>query len=311
MYLPVFYEADTTARKIAITVDDCDEFENLLQIVRLFEELDAGLTLFPIGRTFHAPGTAELIRACVMEKGVEIENHTMSHARIFRAPETEMACEIWEQGQALNRLLGVSYHQHFFRLMGGDGITDRRTHNYLIQLGFKGIAQWSCCASDAADMNEIKENLRPGAIYLFHTIDGDVEKLAQFLPYAVSRGYRPVTLNELLGYGANEITAYQTETMPLPQPYEDDYRSCRLGDYTWNTWRMQEKLRELNLLKLEGNSTGYYGELTTEAIRRYQTLKGLPVTGVADSETQKLLLSAAVPTDDCTNCPGHAGRSVH
>lgn len=310
MYLPVFYEADTTALKIAITVDDCDNTENLQQILGLFEKHHAGLTLFPIGRTFDVPGMAELIRDCVMEKGIEIENHTMSHARIFRSPEMEMASEIWEQGQALNRLLGVSYRQHFFRLMGGDGNTDRRTHNYLIRLGFEGIVQWSCRGSDE-DMNEIRENLRPGAIYLFHTIDGDVEKLARFLPYAISRGYRPVTLNELLGFGANEISAYHPQTMPLPQPYEEDYRTCQFGDYTWNTWRMQEKLRALNLMDLEGNSTGYYGELTEGAISRYQALTGLPVTGVADCETQKLLLSPALLLDEFSNRPGHAGRSVH
>lgn len=310
MYLPVFYEADTTALKIAITVDDCDNTENLRQILRLFEKHHAGLTLFPIGRTFATPGMAELIRSCVMEKGIELENHTMTHARIFRSPETEMAREIWEQSDALNRLLGVSYRQHFFRLMGGDGNTDRRTHNYLIRLGFQGIAGWSCRGSDE-DMDEIRANLRPGAIYLFHTIDGDIEKLTQFLPYAVSRGYRPVTLNELLGFGANEISAYQPETMPLPPPYEEDYRTCQFGDYTWNTWRMQEKLRALNLMELEGNSTGYYGELTTEAVRRFQALTGLPVTGVADSETQKLLLSPALLLDEFSNRPGHAGRSVH
>ena len=37
-------------------------------------------------------------------------------------------------------------------------------------------------------------------------------------------------------------------------------------------------------------STGYYGELTTEAIRKFQQLRGLPVTGIADHETQRLLL---------------------
>ena len=144
-YLPVFFRAKTEERKIAVTLDDCDRTENLRRIVRIFDQYGAGLTLFPIGNALSFTGAAEIIRQGVLEKGIEIENHT----RIFRAPETEMAREIWAQGQKVNSILGVNYRQHFFRLMGGDGITDLRTHNYLIQLGFRGVMQWSCCGTDA------------------------------------------------------------------------------------------------------------------------------------------------------------------
>ena len=298
-YLPVFFRADTAERKIAVTVDDCDEPEILRRMVRLFDRHGAGLTLFPIGRNFSGPGMAELIRDCVFEKGVEIENHTMNHARIFRLPEPEMAREIWEQGLALDRLLGVNYRQHFFRPMGGDGFTDRRTHNYLIQLGFRGIAEWTCCGSDT-EPEEILDRLCPGAIYLFHTIEGDAEKLEKLLPYAAGRGYRFVTLNGLLGFRPNEITAYRPLPMPVPRAYTDDRSTCRRGDYTWNVFRMQKKLMALNLLVIDdGRPTGYYGALTEAAVRRFQELRGLPATGEADAETQELLLpdsgSAAEP----------------
>ena len=284
--LPVYFRFPTDERVIAVTVDDCYEVDNLRRIVGAARNCGAKLTLFPIGENLSKPGMADLIRRCVFEDDFEIENHTWSHARIFRLPENEMAREIWDQGQALNRLLGVNYEQHFFRPMGGDGYKDQRIHNYLIQLGFKGVAHWLCCGTEE-NMDEIKKQLCPGAIYLFHTVDGDPEKVLQFIPYAISQGYRLVTLNALAGFEPNAMSAYAPGTMPVPRPYVDDCRACAMGDYSWRICRMQDRLRVLGLLDCE--STGYFGELTFAAIRGFQQLRGLPVTGVADSETQRQL----------------------
>lgn len=291
-YLPVYFRANTAHRQIAITVDDCSHTGNLRRILRIFGQYDAGLTLFPIGYTLADPDVADLIRDCVVKKGYEIENHTMNHARIFRLPEDEMAREIWEQGQELNRVLGVCYRQHFFRLMGGDGIADLRIHSYLKQLGFQGIAQWSFTGSHIDDPEEeIREHLYRGAILLFHTNEKDAEKLERFIPFALSRGYHLVTLNELLGFGANEMTAYRPETMPEPEAYEEDWRTCAKGDYAWKICRMQTRLMDMNLLVIDGGKpTGYYGELTRDAVKRFQEMQGLPATGVADAETQQALL---------------------
>lgn len=293
MYLPVYFRAETKELKIAVTVDDCNQPENLQRIVRIFDRCGAGLTLFPIGEALRMPGMAEMIRECALEKGMEIENHTMSHARIFRVPGTEMAREIWAQGQEVNRVLGVNYRQHFFRLMGGDGFTDLRTHNYLMQLGFSGVVQWSCCGSDF-DMKTIRSELSPGAIYLFHTVDGDVGKLEELIPWAVSRGYRCVTLNELLGQESNEISAYRPEPMPLPRAYTEDHRTCRRDDYSWNICRIQAGLMKIGLLIIDGDEpTGYYGDLTEAAVRKFQAAHGLPVTGEADAVTQQAIEAAA------------------
>lgn len=288
-YLPVIRRGETEAKVIAITVDDCFQVDNLKEILTLAHKSGGNLTLFPIGENLSKPGMAEVLRGCVYKLGDEVENHTWSHQRIFRLSEDEMAAEIWKQRAALNKLLGANYEQHFFRLMGGDGENDLRTHNYLDQLGYRGIAGWSISGSDA-DMNQIKAALKPGAIYLFHCTDGDTRKLREFIPYAVAQGYRLVTLNALMGYGENALSAYHEEEMPAPRPYAEDYRAHKTGDYAWNVVRLQDALRALGLLKLDGPSTGYYGEQTAEAVKRYQAREGLPATGEADSETLKRLL---------------------
>ena len=292
-YLPVFHKADTFDRKIAITVDDLYQVDNLQTIAQLAYKNKGKLTLFPVGENLSKHGMQETLKTCVFQLGFEVENHTWSHARIFKLPIEEMCREIWDQSQALNQTLGVNYQQHFFRFMGGDGCTDSRSHNYLKQLGFLGIADWSYSGSNA-DLDQIKAHLEPGVVYLFHTTDRDTAILKQFIPYVAQMGYEMVTLNELFGFEDNamyQLTAPQP--MPAPQPYAEDYRTHKLGEYAYNILLMQDKLRAMGLLEMEGESTGYYGEKTAEAIMQFQKQNGLTPTGVADAETQRKLLDSS------------------
>ena len=288
-YLPVVRRGETDRKVIAITVDDCYQPDNLKAIVSLIHQYNGHVTLFPIGENLKKPGVAEVVRGCVYKLGDEVENHTWSHQRVFRLAEEDMAAEIWKQRAALNQVLQADYQQHFFRLMGGDGESDLRTHNYLDQLGYRGIASWSISGSDA-DMEMIKSALAPGAIYLFHCTDADTKKLREFIPWAVSQDYQLVTLNALMGWEDNALTPYTDETMPAPRPFEEDWRTHKQGDYAWNVVRLQDALRRLGVLAMDGPSTGFYGPQTADAVRQYQSRAGLPATGEADAETLKRIL---------------------
>ncbi len=289
-YLPVVYRGHTEKKRIAVTVDDCYQKENLQTIVDLAVENGARLTLFPVGETLKNHGMPELLQRCAFELGFEIENHTYSHARIFRLPEEEMAAEIWNQRQALNQALGVDWNQHFLRLMGGDGETDQRTHNYLKQLGYFGIAKWSVSGSDS-DLEHIESALSPGQIYLFHTTDADTKKLQEFIPWAVEQGYELVTMNELLGLTANETAPLTEQSMPVPAGYTDDHHTQKLGDYTWVVLQLQDALRSQGYLVMDGPSTGYYGEKTAQAVSAFQADHGLEASGEADGATQDMILA--------------------
>ncbi|MGN0803207.1 MAG: polysaccharide deacetylase family protein [Candidatus Faecivicinus sp.] len=299
-YLPVVKKAQTTEKKIAITVDDCFQVNNLARICSTADKYGGRLTLFPIGENLSKAGMSDLLKLAV-SKGFQIENHTWSHARVFRLSDEEMAAEIWKQRNALNQALGVNYQQSFFRLMGGDGEYDQRTHSYLKQLGFRGIADWTLSGSDA-DMSLINSTLAPGVIYLFHTTDADTAKLEEFIPYAASQGYELVTLNELLGYPANTWTDLSTAetSMPQPQAYTVEYREQKNGDYSWAVVKIQAKLEELGYLRATSShavigqcADGVYGESTASAVAAFQASVGLPATGVADVDTQSALLGGA------------------
>ncbi|MBE5808724.1 MAG: hypothetical protein E7317_10360 [Clostridiales bacterium] len=292
-YLPVFEQAETQEKVIAVTVDDCFQVNNLKKIVGYAENAGAKLTLFPIGKNLSKDGMQDIFRHAVFDLGFEVENHTFNHARVFRMPQQEMAREIWDQSQAVSRLLGVNYEQHFFRMMGGDGDTDQRVHNYIDQLGFKGIAHWAVSGSDS-DLKKIRSSLAPGKVYLFHTTDGDTDKLKSFIPYAVEQGYRLVTMNELFGYPDNATSELTEQAMPEPRPFEYDWRTIVKGEYTWVTVKLQDALRAQGLLKIDGESTGFYGKQTVQAVTDFQRAHGLPATGEADRATQEAILGGVI-----------------
>lgn len=300
--LPVLRRGNTDRKRIAITVDDCYQTDNLAKIADWTVAEGGKLTLFPIGENVVRRDMARLLRRCVFDYGFEIENHTWSHARIFRLSEEEMASEIWKQQEAVNDILGVDYRQRFFRLMGGDGEHDQRTHSYLRQLGYEGVAGWSLSGSDAP-LSDIRRSLAPGMIYLFHTTDEDTEKLRRFIPYAVSQGYELVTLSELMELAPNamaELTPTPTP-MPAPEPYVPDFREVKSGDYAWIVTCLQRALAHLGYLTeaaqtaTQGNpADGVFGESTARAVSLFQRDHGLTQTGAADAETQRLLLDKAV-----------------
>ena len=293
-YLPVFRESkNEIGKRIAITIDDCFQVKNLETIVDLAIRNDQKLTIFPIGSNLSKKGMADLVRLCYFDYGFEFENHTFNHKKIYRLSDEEMTEEIWSQQNALSSILGGTYQCHFLRLMGGDGDTDQRTHVYLNQLGYRGIAKWSYSGSDA-DLKHIKKHVHPGEVLLFHTTDRDTKILKSLLPWLKSEGYELVTLNELFGFEANEFS----QSVPLEKPalanYECDYHTLAFGDYSYMTYRIQTALVSFGYLKLDGPCTGYYGKDTKRAVTEYQKARGLNATGEADETVQRLLLNEDV-----------------
>ena len=73
-YLPVIHHADTAEKRIAITVDDCFQMDNLKTIAKLAIDRGGRLTLFPIGQNVVRDGMSDILKACVFDYGFEIEN---------------------------------------------------------------------------------------------------------------------------------------------------------------------------------------------------------------------------------------------
>ena len=291
-YLPVFQSAEREDKVIAITVDDCFQTNNLKQIVELAQGVGGKLTIFPIGQLMQRTELQEVLRSA-HDIGFEIENHTWSHDGLYNYTDEDLAKHIFDQDRALDYVLGVNYHTHFLRPRGGDNRNDLRTHSYIKQLGYYGIAHWA--VDGKASISSLKKALEPGEIYLFHCTNTDLAKLKEFIPYAASQGYQLLTMNELFGYEKNYEEPLTDdprtrEVIPLAE-YERDYRKIKPTTYEYAAWEIQEQLIKKGYLT--GEPDGIYGPGTAECAKAWQKDNGYDPDGKLTTEQQKKLFDVA------------------
>ena len=292
--LPVYWHLKTDKKVIAITVDDCNEYKQLKAILDVCEKNKAKITVFPIGENLRYDGVADQIRRAY-RMGMELENHTMTHSRLYTLDEMGMAKEIYGDELLMSKTLGVRYKMHFVRTRGGDNRDDPRTQSYMASMGYLGMAHWSFVGTQATQ-EEIRAALKPGAVYLFHTLEADAENLKSFIPYAIKKGYKLVTLNQLLSLPDNETGDLPDASDPYwtiedPGAYViSEYRTLKAEMYTRDVYLLQERLLELGYLQYSA-PTGYYGQMTVEAVRCFQQQHAITVDGEAGPATQALLYS--------------------
>ncbi len=288
-FMPVFTKATTEEKIVAITVDDCFQADNLKQIVDKAIEVGGKLTIFPIGQNAIKKAQSEILKYA-WENGFELENHTYTHNGLFACSDEELAEEVYKQQLALSYILGVNYHCHFLRPRGGDARGDQRMQMYARQLGYYGIAHWS--TSGSANNAKIAKGLEPGAIYLFHTTDKDLEKLLKFIPWVVEQGYQLVTLNEMFGYPTNETSELTTpvneQAIPRLEPYDMVYVPLKKTAYSWEAYLLQEKLIAMGYMT--GTPDGVYGDGCVSAVMAYQKDHGMEQTGEADADLVRIIL---------------------
>lgn len=98
---------------------------------------------------------------------------------------------------------------------------------------------------------------------------------------------------------ADEINSAVSSAILSSALEEDDgivYETLQEGDQGEEVFTMQARLDELGYLDTEYD--GHYGEYTAGCVREFQKVNGLPETGVADSDTQKLLYSKLAKPKD-------------
>ena len=316
VYLPVLKKGPTNQRRIALTIDDCFQVDNLNTIIDMCAQLGCKITLFPIGDEIYKKPELQAALRRAHQMGFEIENHTFSHTKLYNKSDMEMAYQIYYQNMAVNMALGVDYEMHFMRLMGGLGENDLRTHQYLVQLNnlglaqYRGIVNWAYSGSDAT-VKKSENELKNGMIYLFHTTNDDLKKLKEFIPYAVSQGYELVTLNELYGIDDNKCSPLKGDALsyevpePLPFVYTDyAVMDSRTSTQMYAVILVQERLKELGWLSAETEADGFYGTQSAEAVLRFQQAAGLTADGIAGPQTQAVLFSGSAPS----NVPAAAAR---
>lgn len=290
--MPVVYKAKTTENIIAVTVDDCFQAENLLKIVQCAIDNNADLTIFPIGKNLEHENIASTIKYA-WENGMEIENHTYNHAGMYHYDDERMTSEMWYQNAKVSEVLGVNYQMHFFRPKGGDERNCQRVQAYANQMGYNAIAMWTQSGSTDS-LNSLYNNLEPGRIYLFHTTNNDLNKLLEFIPGAIARGYRLVTLNEMFGLPDNETKDLSTVGQkPDLKAFKILPQTLKKTTYVRASAIVQKRLIELGWM--EGEADGVFGNSSFMATGFFQMDAGISPNGVANPATQAAMFADTAP----------------
>ena len=201
----ITWEVPTSEKVIALTFDDGPDPADTPAILDLLREYNARATFFVIGK--RVKQFPELVLQEVME-GHEIANHTYSHPSYHRRVSMDKIVSEMEQAEEI--IVQVTGQKpRLFRPPGGyysEQIV-RAAKKYKYQ-----VILWSW-HQDTEDWNtpgvhkiveNVLRNARNGDIILFHDyVKGatqTVDALGIILPELSRRGFRFVTVSELLTY---------------------------------------------------------------------------------------------------------------
>ncbi|GCL70945.1 polysaccharide deacetylase [Paenibacillus naphthalenovorans] len=201
----IVWEVPTDEKIIALTFDDGPDPADTPAILDLLRQYEAKATFFVIGKRVEKH--PELVKRELRE-GHEIANHTYSHPYFKQKIAGEKIRD--EILKAERSILEATGHKpSLFRPPGGyygDNLVDAsKKSGYLVVMWswHQDTEDWNR-PGVAKIVNKVLKNARNGDIILFHDyVEGKsqtIEALKQILPQLKERGYRFVTVSELLHY---------------------------------------------------------------------------------------------------------------
>ena len=207
------YTAQPSDPVIALTFDDGPWSETTSEILDILEQYNAKATFFTIGCQI-ADHPEDIQRA--VNLGCEVCTHTWDHAdgsgggtNICNMSADEQIEEVTKGYAAIAEVTGTE-PPHIMRAPGGN-FYDEAIDNlwpYLdAEIGWDvDTEDWRKPGADTIASRI--ESVEPGQVVLMHDGGGDrsqtVEALRMAMPVLVEKGYRFVTVSELLAYGNPE-----------------------------------------------------------------------------------------------------------
>ena len=197
-----------TVKAVALTFDDGPSPLYTPQILALLKEYGAQGTFFVMGDKVER--TPELVQA-ELKDGNEVGNHSFSHPRMLRQDQVSREREL-ERTELDLDLVGCPQESRLFR--PPYSACDDRLKSYLAHTG-RRLVLWNLDSGDWQDLaapaiiQNVLGRVKNGAIIIFHDSDEyaqadrhpTVEALKTILPALQTRGYRMVTVSELIGTG--------------------------------------------------------------------------------------------------------------
>lgn len=291
--------AETDRKLVALTFDDGPDQTQTPRNLKALQQSGAAATFFVLGKLVdQLPQVTQAIQAA----GSEIANHSYDHPWLTRQGYAGVASQLGRTREAAARA-GVTMTALFRPPYGA---FDETVLGAAAGSGYRYNVLWDIDPSDyrqppaSTIISHVLANLRPGSIVVLHDwVRQTADALPGLLSALSARGYRAVTVSELLGApapapeppGPNPPGPNPPGPNPSDPPYQpsqcrtlqvrtpylsgDDVRAVQnaLGDRGWDP----------------GTADGVYGPQTSAAVRRFQMSRGLRVTGVVGAEEYRQL----------------------
>ena len=189
------WHGDETSPKVAITMDDCYNSEDVAAALELCREYDIRMTFFVIGNALKDEDR-EMWNE-IVAFGCEIGNHTYYHRSLTAMRPSVMIGEFDETQKRFDEVLGCHYPMRIIRPPYGQVM--RENANVVtpaaMKAGYDYVILWNVSQTDP--VKAIKA-VRNGCIMLYHARPKDVSCLREIIPQMLEKGFVPVTVSELL-----------------------------------------------------------------------------------------------------------------
>lgn len=193
------YFVETTDSVVALTIDDGPDKVTTLEILDVLSQFNAKGTFFLV--TNRIQDNEEIVSRIVTE-GHEIGNHLTRHDRASISLSGEaFQHEFLRADSILSQFAEVKWFRPGSGWYSQQMISTIRSHGYRCALGsvypFDPLIPWSWF-----HVKHILANVEPGSIIVLHDGGGKgrrtAETLRNILPVLTQRGFRVVTLSELV-----------------------------------------------------------------------------------------------------------------
>ena len=183
-------------RRVAVTMDDCYEFEYVRKTWELITSYGGRMTFYPVGELLKDEKTTEADRElwrAIAASSSEIGTHTHHHNRMTKETQFNQILYSKYPQHVIDHLLG--YHYPIRTLRPPFGSHDAVFQKQLEKVGYHHVILWDV---DSTDADEVKKNVQNGSIILFHARKKDYLCLEKVIPWLAEQGYEMVTISELL-----------------------------------------------------------------------------------------------------------------
>ncbi|MGH2618615.1 MAG: chitin deacetylase family protein [Thermomicrobiales bacterium] len=213
----ILFHMETEELLVALTIDDSPHPSLTPRILDVLAEHDAHATFFVIGE--RVAGNEEIVRR-MAAAGHQLGNHLMADAPSARLSAAEFERQLLHTHEVLAPYGPIRWfrpgHGWFNRRM----IDQIHLHGYRCAMASAYAFEFHIPSARYAALH-ILFNVRPGAVIVLHDGGQDRERtvavLRRVLPELKRRGYRVVTLSELVR--ENDEGAHSGRAPLIPAPF--------------------------------------------------------------------------------------------